>query len=112
MNDARRGLITGATGFVGGYLIAHLRAAHPSWHVIGTTRHSAVPDAGFVCCDLRDAALTRSVIEQTRPEMVVHLAGQSNVPASFDDPEATLANNILGTLHLLDACRAHAPHAR
>ena len=47
-----------------------------------------------------------------QPEYIVHLAGQSNVPESFADPEATLSNNILSTLHLLDACRIHAPTAR
>jgi GDP-4-dehydro-6-deoxy-D-mannose reductase len=112
MGDGRRGLITGATGFVGGYLVAHLAAAYPGWQMTGTTRHDGHADSRFVRCDLRDAAAVASLIERARPEMVVHLAGQSNVPASLEDPETTLANNILGTLHLLDACRAHAPDAR
>lgn len=111
MDEARRVLITGATGFVGAHLIAHLAAAHPVWQRTGTTLHDAVT-AGIVMCDLRDAAALASLVERVRPEMVVHLAGQSNVPASFADPEATLANNIIGMLHLLDACRAHAPTAR
>lgn len=108
----RRVLITGATGFVGAYLVAHLAEAHPDWQVTGTTRHAAPADSRFVPCDLCDAAAVASLIEQVKPEMVIHLAGQSNVPASLQDPETTLANNILGTLHLLDACRAHVPQAR
>lgn len=112
MGDVQRVLITGATGFVGGYLVAHLAEVYPGWHVTGTTRHDGHADSRFVLCDLRDAGAVASLIEQTRPGMIVHLAGQSNVPASLRDPETTLANNILGTLHLLDACRAHAPDAR
>lgn len=112
MGDVRRVLITGATGFVGGYLVAHLAEAHPDWQVTGTTRHAAQADSRLIRCDLRDAAAVAALIAQGKPEMVVHLAGQSNVPASLKDPETTLANNILGTLHLLDACRVHTPNAR
>jgi len=112
MGDVRRVLITGATGFVGGYLVAHLAEAHPDWQITGTTRHAPTSDARFVPCDLRDTSATVVLVARTKPEMIVHLAGQSNVPASLKDPETTLANNILGTLHLLDACRAHAPDAR
>ncbi len=112
MGDGRRVLITGATGFVGTYLVAHLAEAYPGWQVTGTTRHAAEADARFVPCDLRDGGAVAALIERTKPETIVHLAGQSNVPASFADPETTLANNIIGTLHLLDACRTYAPQAR
>ncbi|MDQ2786664.1 MAG: GDP-mannose 4,6-dehydratase [Chloroflexota bacterium] len=108
----RRVLITGATGFVGTYLVAHLAEEYPDWQVTGTTRHAAQEDSRFIRCDLRDARAVASLIERVQPEMIVHLAGQSNVPASLKDPETTLANNILGTLHLLDGCRMHVPHAR
>lgn len=112
MGDGRRVLITGATGFVGAYLVAHLIEAYPDWQVIGTTRHDAPADARYVVCDLCDAGAVAALIERTKPERIVHLAGQSNVPLSLTDPETTLANNILGTLHLLDACRMHAANAR
>ncbi|MHB8645341.1 MAG: GDP-mannose 4,6-dehydratase [Thermomicrobiales bacterium] len=112
MDDVRRVLITGATGFVGAYLVAHLAEAYPGWQVTGTTRRTADAGSRFVPCDLHDAGAVGALVARVRPEMVVHLAGQSNVPVSFNDPEATLANNIIGTLHLLDACRVHAPQAR
>ncbi len=115
MADERRVLITGATGFVGRYLIAHLHDAHPDWAVTGTTL-GAEPfgedTVHIVLCDLRDAGATDALLAAVRPDAVFHLAGQSNVPISFADPEGTLTNNIVGTLHLLEACRAHAPAAR
>lgn len=118
--DDGRVLITGATGFVGGYLIAHLRAAHPGWAITGTTlgeqrtagSEQRAEGAAIVPLDLRDAAATAALVARVQPGAVFHLAGQSNVPVSFADPEATLTNNIMSTLHLLDACRAHAPAAR
>ncbi|MGI8856415.1 MAG: GDP-mannose 4,6-dehydratase [Thermomicrobiales bacterium] len=112
MDEARRVLVTGAEGFVGTYLTAHLAAAHPAWQVTGTTRDAADSASPLVQCDLRDVDAVMALVQSVTPQMVIHLAGQSNVPASFADPEGTLTNNIVSTLHLLDACRAHAPHAR
>jgi CDP-glucose 4,6-dehydratase len=61
-------------------------------------------DACFAC-DMRDAdALARAVID-ARPEVVIHMAAQPLVRASFAQPAATFAVNALGTAHLLDAVR-------
>lgn len=112
MGDTRRVLITGATGFVGTHFIVHLAADYPGWQVTGTTRQGEKASSKLICCDLRESAAVAALVERIEPEFIVHLAGQSNVPASFTDPEATLSNNILGALHLLDACRTHAATAR
>lgn len=121
MTDERRVLITGATGFVGGYLIDQLHTAHPDWVLTGTTLGAepraadttrAARVARIVPCDLRDAAATNALLGDVRPEVIFHLAGQSSVPVSFANPEATLTNNILGMLHLLEGCRVHAQDAR
>jgi GDP-4-dehydro-6-deoxy-D-mannose reductase len=45
----------------------------------------------------------RDVVDAAAPDAVLHLAAISNVPESFRKPEATLAVNLLGTLHLLQA---------
>src|SRR6185369_17747502 len=55
--------------------------------------------------DLRDAVQVRSAIEQLRPEAIIHLAAQSFVPASFDNPRETYDINFLGTLNLLAALK-------
>jgi GDP-4-dehydro-6-deoxy-D-mannose reductase len=95
---AKRLLATGRSGFVGEMLS----------HVLATTAHRqrwALADiaAGL---DLRDLAATRRLIEDARPDAVIHLAAQSAVPESFRDPEATLQINVVGTLHLLQALDA------
>jgi GDP-4-dehydro-6-deoxy-D-mannose reductase len=63
-------------------------------------------------CDLTDPFAIALVVAAVQPDRVFHLAAQSFVPASFAEPGATLATNVLGELHLLEALRAHAPRSR
>ncbi|MET0168678.1 MAG: GDP-mannose 4,6-dehydratase [Vicinamibacterales bacterium] len=84
-------LLTGASGFVGAFVQRQITCI-------------AFDYAGQQV-DLRDAGQVRSAIEQFRPEGVIHLAGQSFVPASFDDPRETYDINFFGTLNLLDALK-------
>ncbi len=111
-------LITGVAGFVAGHLIDHLRAAHPEVELCGLDRPDALERVGLgrqVTCmgvDLEDAGALVSVVEKASPDRVIHLAGQSSVERSWRDPGATLSSNVLGTLHLLEALRRHAPRAR
>jgi CDP-glucose 4,6-dehydratase len=55
--------------------------------------------------DVRDLASLERAIESFRPEIIIHLAAQSLVRASYQDPITTLATNIMGTANLLDAVR-------
>jgi GDP-4-dehydro-6-deoxy-D-mannose reductase len=91
-----RALVTGAAGFVGGHLVDHLRASGDD--VACTDRTSGGPD-------LLDAASIRQLVEEVRPEVVYHLAGQADVGGSWDSPVQTLRTNAEGTLILLDAVR-------
>lgn len=102
-------LITGATGFVGTHLRHHLRAI-TDWDIVGTTYPEPPPaqtDSSLdrlVALDLTDAQATIALLEETRPDFVVHLAAQSHVPTAYRDPWGTLRNNILGQVNLLEAC--------
>ncbi|MGH8083054.1 MAG: GDP-mannose 4,6-dehydratase [Lysobacter sp.] len=94
---SRAVLITGASGFVGRY-------------VLEAVRNGDFPaDATIVLPanhDLRDAASTRAFVANNRPDMVIHLAAQSFVPRSISDPEETYGVNVMGTLNLLEALSA------
>jgi GDP-4-dehydro-6-deoxy-D-mannose reductase len=90
-------LVTGASGFVGG----HLRAAVESG-VFG--EYQMVETApGF---DIRQASQCDELIAKSRPDAVIHLAAQSFVPRSFEDPRETFDINLMGTLNLLGSLRA------
>lgn len=91
----KRLLVTGRHGFVGGTL-ARMVATDPvldGWQLIET------PETW----DLRDPLATQVTVEDAAPDAVLHLAAQSWVPDAFKDPATTLAVNVLGTLHLLQA---------
>lgn len=99
-----RVLVTGGSGFVGRRLVEALRER-------GDDVVSAAPSHGsdeHIPLDLTDPDNVRAVVELTRPEMVFHLAAQSFVPASIEDPLTTFRVNVDGTMYLLEALRAQA----
>jgi CDP-glucose 4,6-dehydratase len=55
--------------------------------------------------DLRDHAAVEAMVQRTKPQIVLHLAAQSLVHDSLADPVGTMATNIMGTVHLLEALR-------
>jgi GDP-4-dehydro-6-deoxy-D-mannose reductase len=110
-----RALVTGAGGFVGKHLLRYLSSA-TSWELYGSAVHSHddphLPSVRWLAFDLTDRDQTAQGVAEARPDFVFHLAAQSNVQRAFADPEATLVNNVVSQLHLLDALRASAPEAR
>jgi GDP-4-dehydro-6-deoxy-D-mannose reductase len=89
-----RALITGAAGFVGGYLAEHLRESGDD--VVGLD-----PEI-----DIRDGEALRATVADIRPDAVYHLAAASHVGDSWSAPVEVLRVNAEGTLHLLLACEA------
>ena len=111
----RRVLVTGHTGFKGGWLCAWLLDLGADVTGVALSPRDEVNlfDAlelkrrmASLIGDLRDAALVQSIFEQARPEVVFHLAAQSLVRRSYAEPLETFATNVLGTAHVLNATRA------
>ena len=104
-------LITGAGGFVGGHLLAHLnQTADLTLHGMLVSEAERRPVLDALCphlwiVDIRDAAAVRAALAEIQPERIYHLAGQAYVPRSFEDPWDTLETNIRGTLNILEAVR-------
>ena len=111
--QGRRVLVTGHTGFKGSWLTLWLRqlgalvsglslpAASPSLYLSMPQDDLQHDYMG----DIRDRDLVDTVVQQTRPEIVFHLAAQALVRAGHRDPVATFGTNVMGTVHLLDAIR-------
>ena len=103
-----RVLITGAGGFVGHHLSAHLGRAQATARLIGTTLfpsetvHQAVHEHRRI--DLKGYTQVRDLLESCRPDAIYHLAAQAFVPRSFEHPWETLENNIRAQLNLIRAC--------
>src|SRR5216683_4071289 len=108
-------LITGGGGFIGQNLVHAWRAAHPDDRltVIDAMTYAANlrsldpliarGEIRFVKGDINDAAMLRRLFEENRFTRVAHLAAESHVDRSIDDPEAFLNTNVLGTFSLLKA---------
>jgi GDP-4-dehydro-6-deoxy-D-mannose reductase len=109
-----RALVTGATGFVGPYLLRLLVAR--GWEVYGTARPGErlrrPEGAKFLRCDIRDEKRLRSIIRKVCPHRVYHLAALTSVSDSYRQFQAIYDTNFWGTFHLLEAVRECAPHAR
>ena len=109
----RRVLLTGHTGFKGAWLALWLErlGAEVTGLALAPTSPSLYALAGLDAkvasriVDLRDAAAVERVVAESRPEVVVHLAAQALVRASYREPLATFATNTMGTVHLLEALR-------
>jgi CDP-glucose 4,6-dehydratase len=110
----KRVLVTGHTGFKGGWLTVWLRLLGAD--VIGfALRPETQPNLFGVAqiesgvrsliADIRDLQSVMKVVEANEPEIVFHLAAQPLVRRSYLDPVETYATNVMGTVHLLEAIR-------
>jgi GDP-4-dehydro-6-deoxy-D-mannose reductase len=101
-------LITGATGFAGGHLLDRLIASGGSVSALahaGGQPPRRRDGVRWAAVDLLDRAALRRVIEDTRPSVIYHCAGQADVNAAWKAPAAALRLNVIGTHTLLEACR-------
>ena len=118
-----RVLVTGAAGFIGAAIA--LRLLERGDTVVGVDNLDPYYDValklsrlarltaceGFrdVRADVSDPEAVRELMGRERPEAVVHLAARAGVRHSLERPQACVAANVTGFLHVLEACRAHPP---
>ncbi len=111
-----RVLITGASGFVGTYLIRHLLETEPETEVIGTVHPDLPFDAPtdgrvqFVPCDIVAAADIRTLVASCRPERLYHLAGAAS--GASVDRDSVFQVNVDGTRNVVLAARGVLPPNR
>jgi GDP-4-dehydro-6-deoxy-D-mannose reductase len=111
-------LITGVNGFVGSYLSEFLLGKNVN--IIGTAYpdganqniHHILHKIKVFSCNLINPEGIDLIIKENTPDIIFHLAGQGNVPLSWQNPAGTFKINVLGTLHLLSAIKTHSPSSK
>jgi CDP-glucose 4,6-dehydratase len=110
----KRVLITGNTGFKGSWLSLLLNdfgAMVTGYSLAPPTQPNLFELAqvskgtNSIFGDVRDFKFLKEVISETVPDVVLHLAAQTVVRTSYDDPVETYSTNVMGTVNLLEAVR-------
>ena len=105
-------VVTGGAGFIGSALVrrAILRTEHSACVIdkltyagnlasLAQVAHN--PRFRFEKADIGDRAAVRAVLEREQPDVVIHLAAETHVDRSIDDPSAFIETNVVGTFRLL-----------
>ena len=113
-------LITGHTGFKGGWLSLWLQSmgAQVSGYSLPAPTKPSLFEVGHVAermhshlGDVRNLPGLLAALKEEQPEVVFHLAAQPLVRHSYREPVETYATNVMGTVNLLEAVR-HSPTVR
>ena len=112
-------LVTGGAGFIGSHLVRLLVNKNPEYHIINM---DVLTYAGnlenlkdieneenysFVKCDVCDFKKVKQVFVDYKIDSVIHLAAQTHVDRSIEDPFSFTQTNVMGTLSLLQASKEH-----
>jgi GDP-4-dehydro-6-deoxy-D-mannose reductase len=90
-------LITGASGFVGGYLRKEL--VNSGYKVVGTDLNA---NNSEYIMDVTDITAVQKVVNEVHPDYIIHLAGFASVKESFNRPELCMKINVDGTRNLME----------
>jgi CDP-glucose 4,6-dehydratase len=106
--------LTGHTGFKGSWLslwLESMGASVTGYALAPPTEPNLFSIANVgqtmtsITADVRDSVRLRDALGKSSPAIVFHMAAQSLVRDSYDDPVGTYATNVMGTVNLLDAVR-------
>jgi dTDP-glucose 4,6-dehydratase len=112
-------LVTGGAGFIGSHLVRLLVNKYPEYHI---TNMDVLTYAGnlenlkdiehkenysFVKCDICDFKKVKQVFVDYKIDSIIHLAAESHVDRSIEDPFSFAQTNVMGTLSLLQAAKSY-----
>lgn len=112
-------LITGGAGFIGSHVVKHFAGKYPHYRIVNLDKLTyagnpanlegldGMPNYSFVRGDVCDAELLSHLFSEYDIDGVIHLAAESHVDRSIGSPFVFAVTNVMGTLTLLEAARAH-----
>lgn len=111
-------LITGGAGFIGSHVVRRFVKKYPDYHLVTLDKLTYAgnlenlhdvensPNHTFIKGDILDAELLKRLFDQHAFDGVIHLAAESHVDRSLEDPASFAITNVVGTLQLLHAAKA------
>lgn len=117
----KRVFITGHTGFKGTWMcrvLVNAGAIVTGYSLPAPTEPNLFALAGLegrmtsIIGDIRDYNVMKAAFDETRPEVVLHLAAQPIVRTSYEQPVYTYETNVMGTVHVLECVRTAAQPPR
>ncbi|MBI2578470.1 MAG: GDP-mannose 4,6-dehydratase [Candidatus Aenigmarchaeota archaeon] len=104
-----KALVTGAGGFIGSYITDFLveegAEVCATVHKNKDNLRQSEKKIKITACDFSDKNDIENLVKKTEPDYVFHMAAQSFVIPSWQDPEKTYEINVIGTHHLLEALK-------
>ena len=112
-------IITGGAGFIGGTLIRKL-LKEKKYLIYNIDKLGYASDLSWINCsnydqslhhflkiDLRNKEILEKTVKEIKPDLIIHLAAESHVDRSIDNPLSFIESNIIGTFNLLEAARSY-----
>jgi dTDP-glucose 4,6-dehydratase len=111
-------LVTGGAGFIGSNFLLAVVPPHPEHSFLCLDKLTyagnplslediqGAPNFALEIGDIADADGVARTFDEFRPDVVVHFAAETHVDRSIHDPAEFVRTNVMGTLHLLNACKA------
>jgi len=112
-------LVTGGAGFIGSHLVRLLANKYPTYHIINMDLLTYAGNLenlkdieykenySFVKCDICDFKKVKQVFVDYKIDSIIHLAAESHVDRSIEDPFSFAQTNVMGTLSLLQAAKSY-----
>jgi len=111
-------LITGGAGFIGSHVVRHFVNKYPDYLIVNLDALTyagnlsnlkdveKAPNYRFVKADIRDYDRLQDIFKEFDIDAVIHLAAESHVDRSIENPTDFVETNVLGTVNLLNAAKA------
>ena len=107
-------LITGGAGFIGSHVVKRFVTLYPGYHIINLDKLTYCGNLDnlkevahaenytFIKGDICDNKFLKSLFDEYKPEAIIHLAAESHVDNSIDNPNVFIQTNVVGTCNLLN----------
>ena len=111
-------LVTGGAGFIGSHVVRRLVINYPEYLILNIDKLTYAGNLNnlkdienksnykFFQIDITDKKAIDEIFQLYSVDGVIHLAAESHVDRSISNPDEFILTNVVGTLHLLNACKS------